>query len=77
MSPAALWRRLGDRRATVASLLVLIALWLLLTQLDLVDDLFLPGPALLWDGFTDLVENGYRNRTIWEHAGLSLERVLA
>jgi len=73
----ALWRRLGERRATLVSLLVLLALWLLLTQLDLVDDLFLPGPVLLWDGFTDLLQNGYHNRSIWEHAGLSLERVLA
>lgn len=73
----ALWQRLGERRATAISLLVLIAAWFVATQLDLVDDLFLPGPALLWDGFTDLLENGYRNRTIWEHAGLSLERVLA
>jgi taurine transport system permease protein len=72
-----LWQCLGERRATVVSLLVLVAAWLIATQLDLVDDLFLPGPALLWDGFTDLLENGYRNRTIWEHAGLSLERVLA
>ncbi len=72
-----LWQRLGERRATAVSLLVLVAAWLIATQLDLVDDLFLPGPALLWDGFTDLLENGYRNRTIWEHAGLSLERVLA
>ena len=73
----ALWRRLGERRATLVSLLVLLALWLLLTQFDLVDDLFLPGPVLLWDGFTDLLQNGYHNRSIWEHAGLSLERVLA
>lgn len=71
------WQNLGERRATAISLLVLIAAWLIATQLDLVDDLFLPGPALLWDGFTDLLENGYRNRTIWEHAGLSLERVLS
>jgi taurine transport system permease protein len=71
------WRRLGDRRITLLSLAVLVVAWVLATELDLVSDLFLPGPAMLWDGFADLVENGYRNRTIWEHAGLSLERVLA
>jgi taurine transport system permease protein len=49
----------------------------LVTEGGLVDELFLPGPALLWDGLIDLLENGYRSRTIWEHAGLSLERVLA
>ena len=70
------WRRLGDRPITVLSITILILVWVALTEGGLVDDLFLPGPALLWDGFLDLLENGYRSRTIWEHAGLSLERVL-
>jgi taurine transport system permease protein len=69
-------RAFRTRRITLASLAILIALWLLLTQFDLVDDLFLPGPVSLWDGFLDLIDNGYKSRTIWEHAGLSLERVL-
>ncbi|HUK08947.1 MAG TPA: ABC transporter permease [Stellaceae bacterium] len=62
---------------TGASLLVLLLAWIAATSLGLVDDLFLPGPGLLWAGFLDLLENGYRNRSIWEHAGWSLERVLA
>jgi taurine transport system permease protein len=70
------WSRLGDRRVTVLSIAILVLVWVGLTEDGLVDDLFLPGPALLWDGFLDLLENGYRSRTIWEHAGLSLERVL-
>jgi taurine transport system permease protein len=76
MPMSAFWKRLGDRRATLLSLAVLVAAWLIATQFGLVDDLFLPGPGLLWDGLTDLVLNGYRNRTLLEHAALSLERVL-
>jgi taurine transport system permease protein len=74
---ATAWRRLGDRRITFLSLGILVLLWVFLTGSGLVDELFLPGPALLWDGLVDLLENGYRSRSIWEHAGLSLERVLA
>src|SRR5580692_11663696 len=74
---AAAWHRLGDRRITLISFGILVLLWVLVTEGGLVDELFLPGPALLWDGLIDLLENGYRSRTIWEHAGLSLERVLA
>ena len=70
-----------SRRVTLAitatSLLVLVLAWVGATGLGLVDELFLPGPNLLWAGFLDLLENGYRNRSIWEHAGWSLERVLA
>jgi taurine transport system permease protein len=79
-SPSAVataWRRLGDRRITFMSLGILVLLWVFLTGSGLVDELFLPGPALLWGGLVDLLENGYRSRSIWEHAGLSLERVLA
>ncbi|HZS82575.1 MAG TPA: ABC transporter permease [Stellaceae bacterium] len=71
------WRALGERRVTALSLLVLVLAWIGATEGGLVDDLFLPGPASLWSGFLDLVENGYKSRTIWEHAALSLERVLA
>lgn len=74
---SALWAGLGDRRVTALSLLVLLLAWLGATEFGLVDDLFLPGPGLLWAGFLDLLDNGYKSRSIWEHAGLSLERVLA
>ena len=72
----AFWRRLGDRRITLLSFGVLAAVWFGVTEGGLVDDLFLPGPALLWDGLVDLLEAGYRSRSIWEHAAFSLERVL-
>jgi len=66
----------GDRWVTIATLGFVILLWAMVTNLGLVRDLFLPGPALLWAGFVDLFEEGYKSRTLWEHAGLSLERVL-
>jgi taurine transport system permease protein len=68
--------RLGDRWVTFAVLAIVAALWVSVTATGLVSDLFLPGPALLWDGFRDLVENGYRSRSLWEHAAFSLKRVL-
>jgi taurine transport system permease protein len=77
LSPRRLWRWLGDFRITLASLGVLLLLWCVITLGGFVNELFLPGPVLLWDGTLDLIENGYRSRTIWEHAGLSLVRVLA
>jgi taurine transport system permease protein len=61
---------------TLASVAVLFTAWLLVTQAGLVSDLFLPGPGLVWDGFVDLLQNGYKSRTLWEHTALSLSRVL-
>ncbi len=70
-------RAAGMWRVTLLSFLALVTAWVAATETNLVDELFLPGPVLLWDGFLDLLQDGYRGRTIWEHAGLSLERVLA
>jgi taurine transport system permease protein len=54
----------------------LAALWLAAAQLSWVSDLFLPGPAEVWAAFLDLLQNGYKSRPLWDHAALSLERVL-
>jgi len=70
-------RRLPEWMITAGSVAVLVAAWIVATEGGFVDDLFLPSPASLWDGLADLVVNGYKSRTIWEHAALSLERVLA
>jgi taurine transport system permease protein len=71
-------RRSGrDRVITALSVAVLALACIGATEGGLVDDLFLPSPASLWDGFVDIIETGYKSRTIWEHAGLSLERVLS
>jgi taurine transport system permease protein len=57
------------------SLGLILALWTLAAQLDWVSDLFLPGPGEVWSALLDLLQNGYKSRPIWVHAGLSLERV--
>src|SRR5437868_12873695 len=68
------WR---EWRFTAVSIVVLTLAWIGATEGGLVDDLFLPSPTSLWEGFVDLLEHGYRSRTILEHAALSLERVLS
>jgi taurine transport system permease protein len=67
---------LGVRWYTVGTLALILLAWSLVTGFDLVRSLFLPSPALLWSGFLDLLQNGYKSRSLWAHAGFSLERVL-
>jgi taurine transport system permease protein len=68
--------RRAEWRWRFASAAVLAAAWIALTASGLVRDLFLPGPGLLWSGFLDLVEHGYKSRPLWEHLLYSLERVV-
>ena len=64
------------RWITAISFAILMAAWYGVTEAELVSDLFLPGPGLVWDAFVDLIQNGYKSRTLLEHAALSLSRVL-
>src|SRR3954464_135851 len=64
------------RWITAISFAILMVAWYGVTEAELVSDLFLPGPGLVWDAFVDLVQNGYKSRTLLEHAALSLSRVL-
>ena len=62
--------------ATAASVAIMLAAWLALTQTGMVSDLFMPGPGELWAALTDLVEEGYKSRTLLEHIADSMMRVL-
>ena len=68
-------RRLPAPAVTAISVALVLAAWVAVTRAGLVRDLFLPGPADLWLGFRELVEEGYKGRTLPEHLGMSLLRV--
>lgn len=75
----ALWRQAWPW--TLLSLGLLAGAWVLVTwpfdDGPFVQDLFLPPPGELWDGFVDLAANGYKGHTLLAHVGFSMERVLA
>jgi taurine transport system permease protein len=67
----------GRIAVSLASLALILGTWTLVTTRGWVSDMFLPGPDLLWSGFVDLAQNGYKGRPLWLHVLMSLERVLA
>jgi taurine transport system permease protein len=67
--PARLWRW---RAGSVA---VLAAAWVGATASGLVPSVFLPSPGDLWDAAADMVTEGYKDRPLLDHIGLSLLRV--
>lgn len=70
-------RALPSWTITLLSAALLLAAWIGATSGGLVRDLFLPGPLDLWTGLTELVEEGYKGRSLLEHMGMSLLRVSA
>lgn len=71
----------------VASLAGFLALWWLVTSLELVRPLFLPSPGAVWDAFvrantdhpvsagSDRIVRGEQNYYLWEHLVASLQRI--
>ncbi len=63
------WRWLG-----ALSVLGVLAVWYLLTELALVPAVLLPGPGLVLATFIDIVQHGYRDTTLWQNSAATLWR---
>ncbi len=52
--------------------LTLVALWLLITEMQWVKPLFLPSPLAVWDKFVIALTEGVSNSTLAQHTLASL-----
>jgi taurine transport system permease protein len=57
------------------TIVVLIAIWWLVTAFGWIDALFLPSPVAVLDRLKDLIANGYMSISLWSHIGASLGRI--
>ena len=58
---------------TVASIFII---WYVVTQFADISALFLPGPQRVWDAFINILHNGYKSISFWDHVAASLWRFL-
>lgn len=58
-----------------AAVAAVLGLWWAAASLQLLDPLFLPPPAQVWDAFISASTDGYRGYLLWEHLGISLRRI--
>jgi taurine transport system permease protein len=67
----------GNSRAiSVATVLLLLALWFGATQAGWVKPLFLPSPGAVWLQFYEYLSGQANDKPLWQHALASLSRVL-
>lgn len=66
-----------SRALGVASVSLLLAAWWVLSTNGLVNQLFLPEPAKVWEAFVTTATSGYQGATLAEHVSESLKRILA
>lgn len=60
---------------SLASVLVILALWYLATALKWVDPLFLPAPAAVWSAFVEILRDGYKGSSLAFHIYQSMYRL--
>jgi len=58
------------------TLVILFCAWVLVTELGLANELFLPKPQAVWAAFVKTMTKGYQGSTLIEHMGTSLYRIL-
>ena len=79
VQPGKIFGAPGDGRSGLISLataIILIALWFLVTQAGWIKPLFLPSPLAVWDKFVLALTEGVSNSTLTEHTLASLSRVV-
>lgn len=59
------------------SVAILLAAWLLVTEMGWANELFLPKPQAVWGAFVKTMTKGYQGATLIQHIGTSLFRILA
>jgi taurine transport system permease protein len=60
---------------SIATSVVLVALWFLVTESGWVKPLFLPSPLAVWDKFIRALTEGVSNSTLLQHTLASISRV--
>jgi taurine transport system permease protein len=58
------------------TVVLLLAAWVLVTEMGWANELFLPRPQAVWAAFVKTMTKGYQGATLLQHVGASLYRIL-
>lgn len=70
-------KTIGERMLTGGTVIIILVIWLITTKLGLADQKLVPSPQLVWDALVDIMQNGYKNYTLLEHLGASMNRLIS
>jgi taurine transport system permease protein len=70
-------KTIGERVLTGVTVIVILVIWFMTTKLGLVDPKIVPSPQSVWDALIDIMQNGYKNYTLFQHLGASMNRLIS
>ncbi|AVP55170.1 taurine ABC transporter permease [Clostridium tetani] len=61
---------------TIGTVLIILLIWFMASTLGWVDPKLIPSPKSVWTALIDIMQNGYKNYTLLQHLGASIERLV-
>lgn len=65
----------NQRHLSVITVVVILGLWFIITNFGHVSSVIIPSPQSVIKSFIDIVQNGYKGYTLWQHLSTSLLRL--
>lgn len=66
-----------NRMVTIITIGSIFLLWFIITSVNLVESLIVPSPKSVISAFVEILDKGYKRKTLFYHLGSSLYRLLA
>lgn len=66
-----------ERIISVVSVMAVFLMWTIVTNLQLVNPLFLPSPSAVWASFMEILQNGYKGNALSTHIIDSMIRLFS
>lgn len=69
-------KNIYEKILPIGTVLIILVMWFIAATLKWVDPKLVPSPQSVWTAFVDIMKNGYKNYTLLEHLGASMERLI-
>lgn len=66
----------SEKILTIGTVVIILIIWFIVTTLKWVDPKLMPSPQSVWTTLADIIQNGYKNHTLLQHLGASMERLV-
>lgn len=66
----------SEKILTVCTIAAILAIWFMATAFKWVDPKLVPSPQSVWAALLDIIQSRYKNYTLLQHLGASMERLV-
>lgn len=64
-----------ENMLTLATIILILLVWFVVTNFGIANSKMVPTPQAVWNAFIDIIQNGYKNYSLLQHLGASIERL--